>query len=141
MDHTVQVGDELAEVSDLITRRRVVMNPGVTLDYYPGHWDPETAKAQGQRDIFINTMHFMGFVDRVALEWAGWSSRLLRRKIKMQNSICAGDTMIASGSVREVEVVDGATRVHIDLWIRNQDDVPCCFADITIELGAVSSDA
>lgn len=141
MNHTIEVGNEFTEVSDLITRRRVVMNPGVTLDYYPGHWDPETAKAQGQRDIFINTMHFMGFVDRVAQEWTGWQGRLRRRRIKMQNSICAGDTMIASGSARAIEEVDGVTLVHIDLKVRNQDDLTCCLADITIEFGVQRRDA
>ena len=35
------------EVVDEISYQRVVMNPGATWDYFPGHYDPPTPKATG----------------------------------------------------------------------------------------------
>ena len=67
----VHPGDELPRVEDLITYRRVIMNPATTWDYFPGHHDPAYARAQGQPTIYVNTMHFLGFIDRLISEWAG----------------------------------------------------------------------
>ena len=63
--HGLIVPVELPEVVDEISYERVVMNAGATWDYFPGHFDPEYAKRQGHPTIFVNTMHFAGFVDRV----------------------------------------------------------------------------
>lgn len=67
----VHPGDELPLVEDLITYRRVIMNPATTWDYFAGHYDPVYARAQGQPTIYVNTMHFLGFIDRLISEWAG----------------------------------------------------------------------
>ena len=64
----VEAGSVLPRVEDEITYRRVIMNPATTWDYFPGHHDPEYARSQGQPTIYINTMHFLGFVDRLATE-------------------------------------------------------------------------
>ena len=90
---------ELPEVVDEISYERVVMNAGATWDYFPGHFDPEYAKSQGHPTIFVNTMHLAGFVDRVATDWAGPCSRVVRRKISLLGSIYAGDTMVGRGRV------------------------------------------
>ena len=67
---------ELAEVVDHITYQRVVMNPGATWDYFPGHYDPDYAEKHGHPSIFVNTMHLAGFIDRIATDWAGPYSRV-----------------------------------------------------------------
>ncbi len=88
-------GTELPGVADPIDYQRVVMNAGSTWDYFPGHYDPEYAAAQGHPAIFVNTMHIAGFIDRVATSWAGPCSRVVRRRMTLLGSIYAGDSMVA----------------------------------------------
>src|SRR4029078_4373083 len=79
----VDEGQELARIEDLITYRRVVMNAATTWDYFPGHHDPGYARSQGQPTIYVNTMHFQGFIDRVATTWAGPLAFIVRRRMAM----------------------------------------------------------
>ena len=79
----IAVPAELVEVVDEISYQRVVMNPGATWDYFPGHYDPRYAESHGHPTIFVNTMHLAGFIDRIATDWAGPYSRVVRRKVSM----------------------------------------------------------
>ena len=47
----VDEGTVLPVVRQPVSYRRVVMNPGATWDYFPGHHDPEYARSQGQPTI------------------------------------------------------------------------------------------
>ena len=77
----ITVPVDLPEVVDHISYQRVVENAGATWDYFPGHFDPEYARRQGNPTIYVNTMHLAGFADRVATDWAGPSSRVVRRSL------------------------------------------------------------
>ena len=121
-------------VDDPTSYQRVVMNPGSTWDYFPGHFDPDYARAHGQPTIFVNTMHVAGFVDRVVTEWGGPYSRVVRRTLSLTGSIYAGDTM--TGRVRitgkrhehERRLLD----FHVDVF--NQRGELCCPADVTLDV-------
>ncbi len=134
----IAVPTDLPEVVDQISYQRVVMNAGATWDYFPGHYDPEYARNHGHPTIFVNTMHIAGFVDRVATDWAGPYSRVVRRKMSMLGSIYAGDTMVGRGRVvdKRSEISGTATRYLVDLEITilNQRDELCCPAEVTLEL-------
>jgi len=131
-------GDELPEVRDEITYRRVIMNPATTWDYFPGHHDPEYARSQGQPTIYINTMHFLGFIDRLATDWGGPASFIARRKMSMRNSIYAGDTMVGRGRVtrKYTDESAGETRhlVELDLSVENQHGEVCAPAVVHLRL-------
>jgi len=134
----VHPGDELPRVEDLITYRRVIMNPATTWDYFPGHHDPAYARAQGQPTIYVNTMHFLGFIDRLITEWAGSRSFLVRRKVSTQMSIYAGDTMVGSGRVLDTrrEEADQVVRylVDLELTVGNQHGTRCASVLATVAL-------
>jgi acyl dehydratase len=136
--HEVTVPADLPEVVDQISYERVVMNPGATWDYFPGHYDPEYAKSQGNPTIFVNTMHIAGFVDRIATDWAGPYSRVVRRKVRLVGSIYAGDTMIGSARIvdKRCETSSDTPRYLVDLEITvcNQRGELCCPAELTLEL-------
>lgn len=100
---------ELQPVSMPIDYRRVVHNAAATWDWFPGHHNPEYARQQGQRTIYLSTLFFHGFIDRAANEWFGPSYRPRRRRIEMKRSIYAGQT--ASVVAREVIADDKAIRV------------------------------
>lgn len=129
---------ELPQVVDEIDYQRVVMNSGATWDYFPGHFDPEYAQSQGHPTIFVNTMHLAGFVDRVATEWAGPKSRVVRRKMTLAGAIYAGDTMVGGGRVvaKRADTTVEPPRYLVDLQIEvtNQRGELCCPVELTLQL-------
>lgn len=136
----VEPGEALPRVDDEITYRRVIMNPATTWDYFPGHHDPEYARSQGQPTIYVNTMHVLGFVDRLATDWAGPRSFIAKRKVALQRSIFAGDTMVGEGRVldkRTDAAGDGGRVRHLvdlEITVKNQHGDLCCPAGVTLEL-------
>jgi acyl dehydratase len=136
----VRAGDRLAHVEDPITYRRVIMNSAASWDYFPGHHDPEYARSQGLPTIYVNTLHFLGFIDRLATDWAGPAAFVVRRKVSLQRSLFAGDTMVGDGRVvrRYVEEVAGRTRhlVELEITVRNQHGDLCIPAEVHLALPA-----
>jgi acyl dehydratase len=134
----VAVQTQLAEVVDQISYERVVMNAGTTWDYVPWHFNPEYAKEHGHPTIFVNTMHLAGFIDRVATDFGGPFSRVVRRKVALLGSIYAGDSMVARSRVtgKRIDTSGDAPRYLVDLevGIFNQRDELCCPAEVTLEL-------
>lgn len=134
----ITVPTDLSEVTDEISYQRVVMNAGATWDYFPGHYDPEYAQKQGHPAIFVNSMHLAGFIDRVATDWAGPASRVVRRRMRMLGSIYAGDSMVARARVigKRCDTSRATARYLVDLEISvfNQRGELCCPAELTLEL-------
>jgi acyl dehydratase len=134
------VPTDLPEVVDEISYQRVVMSAAATWDYYPGHYDPVYARNHGHPTIFVNTMHIAGFIDRIATDWAGPYSRLVRRKMTILGSIYAGDSMVGRGRVidKRRDTASGATRYLVDLEINvsNQRGELCCPAEVTLDVSA-----
>jgi acyl dehydratase len=134
----IAVPSTLPETVDEISYERVVMNSATTWDYIPWHFDPEYARNNGHPTIFVNTMHLAGFIDRIATEWAGPHSRVVRRKVTLQGSIYAGDSMVGRGRVvdKRSDTSGDAPRYLVDLQIAvyNQRGELCCPAEVTLEL-------
>lgn len=127
----ITVPTDLPEVVDPIDYQRVAMNPGATWDYFPAHYDPGYAQLHGHPTIFVNTMHIAGFVDRIATDWAGPYSRVVRRRVTLLGSIYAGDSMVGRGHV--VAKHDGRL-VDLQIGVCNQRGELCCPAEVTLEL-------
>jgi acyl dehydratase len=141
--HDIAVPADLPETVDEINYQRVVMNAGTTWDYIPWHYDPAYAEDQGHPTIFVNTMHLAGFVDRIATDWAGPYSRVVRRKVSLVGSIYAGDSMVGRGRAvnKRVDRAGDMPRYLVDLEIAifNQRDELCCPAEVTLDLSASAS--
>jgi acyl dehydratase len=127
----VAVGEQLPAIVDEITYRRVVMNPGATWDYFPGHYDPDYARSQGQPTIYANSLHLFGLLDRAATEWAGPGSFLVRRAVRLQLSMYAGDTVTVAGRVTDKRDPD---LVDLELAVTNATGGTCCTATLTLRL-------
>jgi acyl dehydratase len=134
----IAVPVELPEVRDEISYQRVVMNSGSTWDYFPGHFDPSYAQSQGHPTIFVNTMHLAGFADRIATDWAGPESRVVRRTMRLAGSIYAGDTMVGRGRVvaKRCDTTVDPPRYLLDIQIEvaNQRGELCCPVELTLQL-------
>ncbi len=128
-------GDTLTPVVLDITHARVATLVAGTWDVFPGHHDPAYARAQGQKDIYLNTMMLSGFVDRVALEWAGPSWFLRRRAMHMLGSVFPGDTLTGTGTVTAVSRgSDGLTEVVVTVQAVTEAG-PAIAAEITLVHG------
>ena len=122
-------------IVDEITARRVVQNPGATGDYFPGHWDPDYARKQGQRAIYANSLHVFGLLDRVVTEWAGPASFLVRRNVRLVSSMYAGDTVTVSGEIVDERDDERGRLVDLDLAITNQDGDVIATSRSTVRIG------
>jgi acyl dehydratase len=136
--NAIDVPVALPEVTDQISYQRVVMNSGATWDYFPGHFDPAYAQSQGHPTIFVNTMHLAGFADRIATEWAGPRSRVVRRKMTLAGSIYANDTMVGRGRVVakwcDTSVDPPRYLVDLQIEVTNQRGELCCPVELTVQL-------
>ncbi|MBW0020134.1 MAG: MaoC family dehydratase [Mycobacterium sp.] len=134
----IDIPVELPEVIDEISYQRVVQNAGATWDYFPGHFDPEYAQSQGNPTIFVNTMHLAGFADRVATDWAGPGSRVVRRAMRLGSPIYAGDTMVGRGRAvakrRDASVDPPRCLIDIQIQVTNQHGTLCCPVELTLQL-------
>jgi acyl dehydratase len=127
-------GSSIPPLADEITYRRVIMNPGATGDYFPGHYDPDYARRQGQPTIYANSLHVFGIIDRAVSEWAGPRSFLVRRNVRLVSSMYAGDTVTVAGVVSGKRVDGDQRTVDVDLTMTNQRDQVICTARTTVRL-------
>lgn len=128
----IEVGDPIPRVELHVTFSKLVLGATSAWDYFPGHHDPDYARAQGQPTTYVNTSFYEGFIDRVITDWLGPTSFITRRKLYMRESVFAGDAMYGAGEVRNTRVDDlGRQLVDVDLEIGNADG-PRCAADATI---------
>lgn len=131
---TMTVGDLLPTVHLHISYARVIHNTGAGRDYMRGHHEPEFARSQGVPTIYMNTLFHQAFVDRVVAEWAGPASFLVRRNLRMQGPICAGDTIASEARIVALHEDDaGRPLVDITVTVRNERNV-CCIAECTVRL-------
>jgi len=127
-------GDAVTPVRLHISYSRVVMNAGTSRDYMRGHHDPEYARTQGVKTIYMNSLFHFAFVDRLMTDWAGPQSFIARRKIVMRGSICAGDTIIGQGRVLRVGHEEPKRHfVDLSMTVRNEREL-CCLAEGTLLL-------
>lgn len=119
-------GEAIPRITTEVTLKRVIMDAAATWDYFPGHHNVDYAREQGQKTIYINTMFFQGFIDRVITDWAGPKTWITRRKMTMQRSVYAGDTMFGEGKVvRKWIDEDGRHLVDVEIAVGNDDGVVC----------------
>ena len=106
----VRPGDSLPTIKLDVTLSRVMITPAATRDYFPGHHLVSYAQQeQSQPTIYLNTMSLHGFVDRVALEWAGEEWFIACRKMTMVRSAYAERILAGTGSVLEKSRSDDGT--------------------------------
>ena len=127
---------EISPLVDTITARRVIQNPGATGDYFPGHWDPDYARRQGQRAIYANSLHIFGLLDRAVTDWAGPASFLVRRNVRLVSSMYAGDTVTVSGTIAREHEDETGPLVDIDLTMTNQDGDVICTSRSSVRLAS-----
>jgi acyl dehydratase len=126
-------GEVVPRITTEVTLKRVIMDAAATWDYFPGHHNVDYAREQGQKTIYINTMFFQGFIDRVVTDWAGPETWIARRKMTMHRSVYAGDTMYGEGKVVKAYADGDRHLVDVEIAVGTDEGVACTAA-ATIEL-------
>lgn len=109
----VNVGDELPPLAIPITVQLIAGGAIATRDYFPGHHDPEAARALGSQHIFMNILTTNGLVERFVERWAGPECRLASLKIRLGAPNYPGDTMTFSGKVTDKRAEDHSVEVSL----------------------------
>ncbi len=130
----IQPGDAIPRVTMAVPYEKVILDTAATNDYFPGHHNPEYAKKQGQRQIYLNTMAIEGFIDRVATGHFGPHTFIKKRSIQMRASIYAGDSMFGEGRVEECYTdAQGHSLVDISISV-STDSGLCVPATLTLSI-------
>ncbi len=108
---------DLPVITMPVTVGRCVLDAATTRDFFPGHHDRDYAHAQGARDVYLNTMFYHGFVDRVVTDWAGPDAFIMRRALRMLTPACAGDTLTTSAAIVGKREVDGRTLTDVEMAV------------------------
>lgn len=145
----IDTGTALAPTVVELDRVAVVMGAATTNTFFEGHIDPEYAKRQGRRDIYLATGAVAGLVDRYVLNWLGPEAFLRSRSLRMRSSLCAGDVATLTGTVVSVEPSDGPGRgrqqstpvavVTFQVAIANETET-CVTASVSTEVPLTSGD-
>jgi len=96
---SLAVGELLPEVVLQVTEQTVILVPVATWDLFPGHHSPAYARAQGQQDMYLNTIALQGVADRAVTDSLGPRTWLVRRKLEMLGSVYPGDTLRGAATV------------------------------------------
>lgn len=131
----VTEGAELAPLEIEVTATTLARGVLGTRDLYPMHHDPEFAKANGVRDIFLNTMWYQGAVGRYVTDWAGPGSLLRMLEIGMRAHCCPGDTLRIHGTVTGKREDAGRRLVDLSISVDNQLRAGAVTARATVEVG------
>ena len=113
----VSEGDVLPEVRLPVTLKLCVHDAAATRDFFPGHHDRDYARSQNVADVYLNTMFFHGFVDRVGGDWAGPKAWLARRRLDMVSPVCVGDEMRTESKVLRRYEEEGRGLVDVEVRI------------------------
>jgi acyl dehydratase len=131
---TLAVGESASPVVLKVSRATVLGAPVATWDFFPGHHDPDYARRQGQRDVYVSTMIFNGFIDRVAVAVTGPEWFVRRRKTQMSQSVFPGDVLVGVATLKGRSTTEsGQQAVRLSI-VASTDRGPCLSAEIVLTL-------
>jgi len=134
---SVSDGEQLPPLVFEVTRTTLAKDVAGTRDLYPIHHDHEFARANGARDIFLNTMWYQGLIGRYVNEWGGYESFVRKLSVQMHVHGCPGDVLTVRGLVTRRHRDDqGRPLVDLDVAIANQGRDDAVAATVTVELAA-----
>lgn len=117
----VTQGEALPPLAFPVSYGTLAKDVAGTRDPYPIHHDPDFAKGNGARDIFLNTMWYQGLVGRFVNEWGGPQSFVRKLGLSMRAHGCPGDVLTCHGTVTALRAGEnGLGLVDIEVRIDNQ---------------------
>ncbi len=130
----VAIGDQLPVLAIEVTPRTVVMGASASRDWQPQHHDHvHCTQVANLPDIFLNTPHQAGYMERFLTDWAGPHARLAKLGFRMKKSVIPGDTMVFTGTVTDVVSDGDGVEVTVEVELRvGEDVVTYCSARVVL---------
>jgi len=116
----MSVGDEVFEVSRVVTREDVRTYADASGDQNPLHQDDDVARAAGFPGIIAHGMYTMGTLASAIVGWAGSVESLVRMRVQFRAPVFMDETIVCGGSVRSIDASSGT--VVLDVWVRVERD-------------------
>jgi acyl dehydratase len=116
----LSVGDEVFEVSRVVTREDVRCYADASGDQNPLHPDDDVAQAAGFPGIVAHGMYTMGTLASAIVGWAGSVESLVRMRVQFRAPVFMDETIVCGGSVRSIDASSGT--VVLDVWVRVERD-------------------
>ena len=132
-------GDAVPPITLAFDFTKVAMVPFGTWDFFAGHHDPAAARAQGQKDIFLNTGAFQGIADRIVTDWTGPATFIARRKMQIVGSVYPGDTLTGGGTVTRKYSENGQDKIDVALEMITDNGGRVCIVETTAVLKTVEA--
>lgn len=114
----VAVGQELPPSSRVVEREDVVAYAEASGDRNPLHLDDGHARRAGFPGIIAHGMFTMGHLASCVSGWAGDAGAIRRMKVQFRSVVFMGDTIVAGGSVRDLDAA--ARRATLELWVTTE---------------------
>jgi acyl dehydratase len=112
----LSVGDQVFEVSRVVTREDVKAYADASGDQNPLHQDDAVARAAGFPGIVAHGMYTMGTLASAIVGWAGSVGSLERMRVQFRAPVFMDETIVCGGSVRSIDATSGT--VVLDVWVR-----------------------
>jgi acyl dehydratase len=131
---SVADGERLDTLTVRVTLRKLIIDVAGTRDLYPIHHDRDFAKANGARDIFVNTMFYEALFGRIATDWAGPEAFLRKLAFTMRSPNCLGDTITSRAWVLQKHEATGEKLVDLEVRLDNQLESDVTVAQMSVQL-------
>ena len=130
----INEGDELPSINFItnVTKNFIVHAAG-TRDFYPAHNDRDFAvNSSGTKDIFLQTQHYQGLIDKLVQDWAGPEAWIAKRTIRMGTPVFPNENVIVTGKVVKKYEENGDHKVDIEALVSTKESGPCCPGSATL---------
>jgi acyl dehydratase len=124
----VSVGDRLPSLHLDVTPRTVVMGASATRDWQPQHHDHKhCVEVAGLPDIFLNTPHQAGIIQRYLTDWGGPHARIGTLGFRMKRSVVPGDRLDLDAEVTGVTTDGEVTWIElaVELTVAGETATSC----------------
>jgi acyl dehydratase len=116
----VSLGDELPELSKVVTREDVKAYADSSGDDNPLHQDDEFARSRGFDAIIAHGMFTMAHLTTCLSNWAGDPLALTHIKAAFRATVSMGETMVAGAKVVDLDAE--TRRATLDVWVTVERD-------------------
>lgn len=113
-------GLAIPELAMVVTRERVAAYAEASGDRNPLHLDDAFARSVGFPGVIAHGMLTMGHLATCLTRFAGDPGALRRLRVQFRAPVLVGETIVAGGTVREVDPAE--RRIVLDVWVRLERD-------------------
>jgi len=98
------------------------------------HWDHEYARTEGLSHAIVNSGVLVAWVEEDIQSTFGSVAGLKRLDFRFKHPVPIGATVCFGGEVKESSHEGGLVTLHVEIWVRGQDDSVHLTGNAVVEL-------